>query len=365
VIELHDLAYPIVVAQDVRDPLAAFVRSRGARAIVLCDARVLARATELAASLGAASRKGSRRTAARVLPFVLGEPRKRLRTVEAVLEALSSAGADRGTLAIGVGGGVGGDLFGFAAALYMRGIAYVNVATSLVAMVDASIGGKTGVDLPAGKNLAGVFRDPAAVFCDVGSLATLPPRHLREGLAELIKHGIIEGDAIFEELEELAGHPLRTWPWERVVAESLRIKAMIVADDRLEKGAREVLNLGHTFGHAIERVTQYRTSHGRAVAVGLRAAGLLALRTGRFSQAEHLRVISLLALVGLPLATGIDDPDALLAAMASDKKTRDGTLRFVVPQAIGEVEFGVTAPLRAVRSVLARVRDAPGAAEFR
>jgi len=136
-----------------------------------------------------------------------------------VLNALAAAGADRETLVIGVGGGVAGDLFGFAAATYMRGVPFVNVATSLVAMVDASIGGKTGVDLGAGKNLAGAFRDPLAVFCDVGSLATLPEKHLREGLAELVKHGIIEGNEAFEALETLAPHPLRKWPWETVVAD--------------------------------------------------------------------------------------------------------------------------------------------------
>ncbi|MBD5655724.1 MAG: 3-dehydroquinate synthase, partial [Candidatus Eremiobacteraeota bacterium] len=261
--------------------------------------------------------------------------------------------------------GVAGDLFGFVAATYMRGVPFINVATSLVAMVDASIGGKTGVDLQAGKNLAGVFRDPVAVFCDIDALGTLPDKQLREGLAELVKHGIIEGDAVFDGLETLAPHPLRKWPWETVVADSLRIKAMVVRDDRLDAGAREVLNLGHTFGHAIERVTNYAVSHGDAVSIGLRAAGLLALRTGRFSPEDHMRVISLLTLLRLPLFAPTDDVDALLGAMSADKKTRAGTLRFVLPRTIGDVEYGVTVPTRSLRTVLGRMSVPPGNAEFR
>jgi 3-dehydroquinate synthase len=357
VTRLDDLGYPIVVCDDAPKAVAAFLRERALRrVVVLADRNVLPRAAKLARAIGA-------RTP--LVPFALGERRKTLATYGRVLDALAAAGADRGTLVIGAGGGVAGDLFGFAAATYMRGVPFLNVATSLVAMVDASIGGKTGIDLRAGKNLAGVFRDPVAVFCDIGALATLPERNLREGLGEVVKHGIIEGRDAFEGLETLAAHALRKWPWETVVADSLRIKAMVVGDDRLEAGAREVLNLGHTFAHAIERASDYRTSHGDAVAIGLRAAGLLALRTGRFSRAEHLRVLSLLALLRLPLATGIVDVDALLGAMSSDKKARDGALRFVLPRALGDVEYGVNVPPRTVRAVLKRMQSAPGVAEFR
>ncbi len=354
---LDDLGYPVVIDRDVAPALAKFLRARGKpAAVVLCDRNVSERAAALARAIGP-------KTA--VLAFTLGELRKRLRTVETVLDALAATGVDRATTLVGVGGGVAGDLFGFVAATYMRGVPFVNVATSLVAMVDASIGGKTGVDLRAGKNLAGTFRDPVAVFCDIASLATLPERYLREGLAELVKHGIIEGNDVFESLETLAPHPLRKWPWETVVADSLRIKAMVVGDDRLEAGAREILNLGHTFGHAIETVTNFRVSHGAAVSIGLRAAGLLALRTGRFSSDEHLRVLALLTLLRLPLVSPTGDVDALLVAMTSDKKTRAGALRFVLPRRIGDVEFGITVPARTVRSVLARVHASPGATELR
>jgi 3-dehydroquinate synthase len=354
---LDDLGYPIFVADDVTPELSTFVRERGyARVVVLADRRVARRAQAIVRAL-----KGR----AELLSFPLGERRKTLRTLERVLEALAEARADRATLIVGVGGGVATDLFGFAAASYMRGVPFVAVATSLVAMVDAAIGGKTGVDLRAGKNLAGAFKDPVAVFCDIGALRTLAEPQLREGLAEVVKHGIIEGGETFDSLEVLAAHPFRKWPWETVVADSLRVKVMVVADDRLERGAREVLNLGHTFAHAIELLSDFRVSHGSAVAMGLRASGLLALRTDRFSASEHMRVLALLALLRLPLVAPDDDVDDMLEAMSVDKKARGGTLRFVLPRGIGDVEYGVTVPTRTLRAVLGRIREAPGAAEFR
>jgi 3-dehydroquinate synthetase len=280
--------------------------------------------------------------------------------VEGVLDGLCAAGADRHTLLIGVGGGVASDTFGFAAATYMRGIAYAHVATSLVAMVDASIGGKTGVNLRGGKNLAGVYRDPVAVFCEVPALQTLPFRSLREGLAEVVKAAIIEGEELFDALETLSPHSFSRWPWATVIAAAVKVKSAIVADDRQEAGIRELLNLGHTFAHAIERASAFRVAHGAAVAIGLRGAGLLALRTGRFSERDHFRVLALLALLGLPLRTSLE-ADAIFAAMGADKKRRGGKLRFVLPRAIGDVEYGVECSERTVRWVLARLQRAPEA----
>jgi 3-dehydroquinate synthase len=348
--------YPIVVEGSVREPLRAFLRDRGIeRYVVLCDRNVLDYAQSLTRGV-----KG--RLA--LLPFALGERAKRMSTVERVLDALVKAGADRRTTIVGAGGGVASDVFGFAASLYMRGVPYVHVATSLVAMVDAAIGGKTGVDLEAGKNLAGTFRDPIAVFAHVDALASLPYRHVREGLAEVVKHAIIEGGELFESLETLAPHAFWRWPWETVVNDSLQVKVAIVNDDRLEHGIRETLNLGHTFGHAIERVSGYRVSHGAGVSVGLRAAGLLALRTGRFSRDAHLRVLTLLTLLKMPLVTR-ERPDRILRAMYADKKKREGRLRFVLPRDIGDVEYGVFAPDRQVRAVLSRLCAVPGGDEFR
>jgi 3-dehydroquinate synthase len=345
-----DLGYPIVVGDDVRGEVAAFLKKYGAPAAVLCDANrhVRALADEIAASSGRPP----------VLAFALGESVKRLATVERVLDAMLESGVERADLVLGVGGGVASDLFGFACATYMRGVAYAHVATSLVAMVDAAIGGKTGVNLRGGKNLAGSFRDPAAVFCEVAVLATLPARARREGLAEVVKAAIIEGGVFFEALEELAAHPPARWPWASVIESAIKVKTMIVADDRQEAGLREILNLGHTFAHAIERASHYETSHGEAVAVGLRAAGLLALRNGRFSEAEHLRVLALLTLLGLPLQTPVE-PEAILAAMQGDKKRRSGRARFVLPRAIGDVEHGVECDGRSVRAVLRQLREPP------
>lgn len=355
-IRIESLPYPVFVGNALSDELGGFLRTREYRRVVIVyDKNVATHVRRLTARIpGVVAR----------IPVVLSERRKRLSTVETVLAEFARAGADRNTLVIGAGGGVAGDLFGFAAATYMRGVPFLNVATSLVAMVDASIGGKNGVDLAAGKNLVGTFRDPVGVFCELDALKTLPDKQHREGLAELVKHGIIEGDTVFDALETLAPHNLRKWPWETIVADSIRIKAMIVNDDREEAGLREVLNLGHTFAHAFEHASGFRMSHGNAVAVGLRAAGLLALKTGRFSHAEHLRVITLLTLLRLPLHTG-GDVEEWISAMASDKKTRAGKLRFVLPRSIGDVEHGVQVSPATVRAVLRRICELPGPRELR
>lgn len=345
-----DLGYPIVVGDNVRAELLAFIRRHDAPAAVLCDANrhVVAIAQRVVPEIGRPP----------LLAFKLGEQHKRLSTVERVLDGLLATGVERGALVVGVGGGVASDLFGFACAVYMRGLRYAHVATSLVAMVDAAIGGKTGVDLRGGKNLAGCFHDPAGVFCETRALESLPKRALREGLAEIVKAAIIEGGELFGLLEELSAHPFGHWPWTVLIESAIKVKTMTVADDRLEAGAREVLNLGHTFAHAIERASSYRITHGEAVSLGLRAAGLLALQTGRFSESEHLRVITLLALFGLPLQTNLE-PDAILDAMRHDKKRRDGRLRFVLPRAIGDVEYGVGCATASIRTVLRRLNKPP------
>jgi 3-dehydroquinate synthase len=344
------LGYPIYIAEDTTTELRAFVRDRGDRVVVLCDAAapVSAVAKNLAGKLSGAP----------VLAFALGETRKRWPTVERVLDALVEAGADRETLLIGVGGGVAADVFGFAASTYMRGVAYAHVATTTTAMVDAAIGGKTGVNLRAGKNLAGTFSNPVAVFCPTSVLDTLPFRELRAGLAEILKSAVIAGGDLFESLEIVSPHPFWRWPWVEIIARTVEVKTAIVADDPHELDGRAVLNLGHTFGHAFERASNFRISHGAGVAMGLRAAGLLALRTGRFSESDHLRVLTLLTLLGLPLYTSLGADD-VLAAMQSDKKKRRGKLRFVLPRAIGDIEYGVQCSNARVRAVLERMRVPP------
>lgn len=351
VIVNDDLRYPIVVADDARPHAARWLSDRNQRFVVLSDAQ--ADVTAIAQAIGKHTLCES------VIPVRLGEARKRLATVERVHEALLQAGADRQTLVVGVGGGVASDLFGFAAATYMRGVEYAHFATTLVAMADAAIGGKTGVDLPAGKNLAGVFCDPVAVFVHINALRTLPYRSLREGLAEVLKAAIIEGDTLFDAMETLSPHPFWRWPWLEIVSSAIKVKTMIVLDDRTEQGMRELLNLGHTFGHALERASNYKITHGAGVALGLRAAGLLAMRTGRFSEEEHLRVLATMALLGMPLRTTMP-ADAVFEAMQSDKKRRESKLRFVLPRAIGDVEYGVVVPERHVKATLESLREAPG-----
>ena len=347
----NDLGYPIEIADDARPAVVQFLRERDVRFVVLCDANEHVQRIARSIARGNGACLG-------VFPFALGESRKRLATLERVLETLTECGADRQVLVLGVGGGVASDLFGFAAATFMRGVPYAHVATTLVAMADASIGGKTGVDLRGGKNLAGVFRDPVAVFAHVDALQTLPYRSVREGLAEIVKAAVIEGGDLFDSIETLSPHALWRWPWAAVVAHAVKVKTMIVADDREEAGIRELLNLGHTFGHGLELASGFRITHGAGVALGLRAAGLLALRTGRFSREEHLRVLGTIALLGMPLYTS-QRADDVFAAMAADKKKRDGALRFVLPRAIGDVEYGVRAADRTVLAVLRELERAP------
>jgi 3-dehydroquinate synthase len=340
------LGYPIVIAFDVRKHVASALRASGRRVVVLCDANphVFAIARDLAIGWGT-----------KLLEFPLGERRKTPATLERIWDALAAAGAERDSMILGVGGGVAADLFGFAAATYMRGIPYVHVATTLVAMADAAIGGKTAANLRAGKNLAGAFHDPAGVYVHVAALRTLPFRQVREGLAEIVKTSVIDGPASFAALEKIANAPFSEWPWERVIAQAVRLKAAIVARDRTERGERELLNLGHTFAHGFERASNFRITHGAAVALGLCAAGRLSMLVGGLSERERRRLEALLSQLGMPVRTSLD-PASVLEAMQYDKKRRSGTLRFVLPKKIGKVEFGIEAPQRIVMDVLGTLR---------
>ena len=271
-----------------------------------------------------------------------GESAKRLTEIERLLEELAAAGADRASLLIAFGGGIVGDMGGFLAAIYMRGIPYVQVPTTLLAQVDSSVGGKTGANLGAGKNLVGAFHHPQAVFADVDLLATLPARELRAGLMEVVKAGIIRDAELFTLLEartaDLLGEPgeRKTELLTEVVARSVAIKAGVVALDEREAGLRMILNLGHTVGHAIEAVTGYRELlHGEAVGWGMLAAMRIAekrafLRPDEAERAERL-IHALGRLPGFRASS-----EALLASTAHDKKSSAGVRRFVLPCAIGE-----------------------------
>ncbi len=278
-----------------------------------------------------------------VKPHVLflppGEQAKRFGEAERLLEQLAETGADRASLLIAFGGGIVGDVGGFLAAVYMRGIPYVQVPTTLLAQVDSSVGGKTGVNLAAGKNLVGAFHHPAAVFADTDLLGTLPARELRAGLMESVKAGIIRDAVLFELLERRFGELLRPKPdaalLAEIVARSAAMKAEVVGADEREGGLRMILNLGHTVGHAIEAVTEYRVLlHGEAVGWGMLAAFTIAEGRGLMTGAEAARARGLVQALG-PLPGFEASAAALLASAGRDKKNTGGTRRFVLPHGIG------------------------------
>lgn len=283
------------------------------------------------------------------------ESAKHLGSVEDISRSLCRAGADRKSLVIAVGGGVVGDVAGYAAASYLRGVALVHIPTTLVAQVDSSIGGKTGVNLPEGKNLVGVFYPPRLVITDPDLLRTLPDREFRGGLAEVIKHAVIADAAMFALLEKDVDKVMRR---DRnmlgsLIPRNVQIKAHVVSRDERESGLREILNFGHTFAHALESVTHYRRyQHGEAVAWGMMAAAFLGHEI-RLTPAEEVsRIVSLVAQLGqLPPWPSVS-PSVLVKAMHSDKKARGGVLRFVLSRRLGQARTYDKVPVDTVERVL-------------
>ena len=277
-----------------------------------------------------------------------GEGAKTLAQAGDLYDRMLRAGLDRGSVVVGLGGGVVTDLAGFVAATYMRGVAWVAVSTSLLGQVDASVGGKTGVDHPECKNLIGAFHQPSAVLADVSTLATLPDEELRTGLAEVVKHAMIREAALMARLEADADALLARDPvvLEDIVAQNVRIKADVVSADEREGGLRRILNYGHTIGHAIEslamasggRLGGQAMTHGRAVALGMVAETHIARARGLLSAEDADRQRTLLARFGLPVALDAPlDADRCLALARHDKKARAGRLWFVLPEAVGRV----------------------------
>jgi 3-dehydroquinate synthase len=283
------------------------------------------------------------------------ESAKNLRTVESVSRSLVKSGADRKSLLVAVGGGVVGDAAGFVAAAYLRGVALVHVPTTLVAQVDSSIGGKTGVNLPEGKNLVGAFYPPRLVLTDPELLRTLPDREYRGGLGEVIKHAIIADPKMFAYLESHLEKVLRRdeAALGYLIPRNVEIKASVVSRDERESGLREILNFGHTFAHALESTTKYRRyQHGEAVAWGMIAAAFLGHELGLTRADEVSRIVALIGRIGpLPAWPGVP-AGTLLKALRSDKKTRGGALRFVLTPRIGEARTYENIPLHAVERVL-------------
>jgi shikimate kinase/3-dehydroquinate synthase len=261
-----------------------------------------------------------------------GEAYKTLDTVRQLYDGFIEAGLDRRGAVLALGGGVIGDLTGFAAATYLRGVPLVQLPTTLLAVVDASVGGKAAVDHPRGKNLVGAFKQPALVIADLDALSTLPATELANGLAEVVKAGLIGDAALFEQLEAHGPAPL-LWLVERAV----RVKVAIVEEDPYERGRRAALNLGHTFGHALELLSGYSLRHGEGVSIGLAAATRLSAQMGLCDPALVGRVEGVLLRLGLPTTYRGHTPAQVCQAMATDKKRRGETLCFVLPRAVGEV----------------------------
>ena len=343
-VALGERAYDIVIGRDLLGSLGARIAALrpGARTAIVTDRNVakhwLDRTEASLAQAGIAT--------ARIV-VEEGEGSKSYAGLERVSEALIAAKIERNDLVIALGGGVVGDLAGFAAAILRRGVDFVQVPTSLLAQVDSSVGGKTGINSPQGKNLVGAFHQPVLVIADTSALDTLPPRQFRAGYAEVAKYGVLGDETFFAWLEAnhagiFSGGAAR----EHAIATSCRAKAAIVARDERETGDRALLNLGHTFGHALEAATGFsdRLFHGEGVAVGMVLAAEFSASLGMIAEADAERIARHLAAVGLPThlgevagfaQEGLGDADRLMALMAQDKKVRRGQLTFILLEAVG------------------------------
>ncbi|MFM7674219.1 MAG: 3-dehydroquinate synthase [Synechococcus sp.] len=347
-VELSANPYPIVIGEGALAHLGEQLLQQGVRA----GSRVLVVTNPVvnehygATALRSLTAAGLE-TAALVIEA--GEDQKTPATVARIHDAAFEHRLERGSLIVALGGGVVGDMAGFAAATWLRGIAVVQVPTTLLAMVDASIGGKTGVNHPGGKNLIGAFHQPRLVLIDPATLATLPEREFRAGMAEVIKYGVIGDAELFGALEAAAGsgslalasqQAMGPALLDTLLVRSAAAKAEVVAADEREGGLRAILNYGHTLGHVVETLQGYGTYlHGEAVGLGMLAAGALSVELGLWSAAEQERQKRLIAAAGLPLAMPAMDPQRVLRCLQGDKKVRNGRVRFVLPTAIGAVEI--------------------------
>jgi 3-dehydroquinate synthase len=342
----HD-PYPIVISEGGLARLGRWVTSHAVRP----GSRVLVVSNPIVhASYGERAERSLREAGLEVCSLVIdaGEEQKTPATVAKIHDAAHRHRLERGSLMVALGGGVVGDMVGFAAATWLRGIALVQVPTTLLAMVDAAIGGKTGVNHPGGKNLIGAFHQPKAVVIDPEVLVSLPEREFRAGMAEVIKYGVIGDRDLFEALERhSACHPQQGLGsleaigpdlLRQILDHSAAAKAQVVAADEREAGPRAMLNYGHTLGHVVETLTGYTTYlHGEAVGLGMVMAGTIARRMGLWDADAEARQRALVAAAGLPLTLPPMDPEAVLSTLRSDKKVHQGLVRFVLPTAIGRV----------------------------
>lgn len=320
--------YDVVIGSCVLEEL-------GARAAQLLPGRSVCIVSDdtVAALYERQARQSLEAAGFRVLSYVFphGEKSKSGESFLALLGFLAQNRLTRADALVALGGGVTGDLTGFAAACYLRGISYIQVPTTLLAMVDSSVGGKTAIDLPEGKNLCGAFWQPSLVLCDTDALQTLPRETFRDGCAEVIKYGVLGSRPLFDRLK---GSP----DWTEVVCTCVSMKRDIVQDDEFDTGRRQLLNLGHTLGHAIEKNSAFTLSHGQCVAIGMAMIARAAEKKGLCSPETCSELLTLLRQYDLPTETTQSAPDILAAAL-SDKKRQGQTLTLVVPRAIGQCEL--------------------------
>ncbi len=333
--------YEIIIEPGLLGRLGTELDRRG-----LSGRVVLITNTTVAALYGEALERALPEAAVIAIPD--GEQYKALDTIRLIYDQFVEVGLDRSGIVVAFGGGVLGDTAGFAAATYMRGVSLAQMPTTLLSMVDSSVGGKVGVDLPQGKNLVGAFKQPKVVLIDPEVLQTLPGRELQCGMAEVIKHGLIADEGLFNEVLDL--HQPPNWfdyqvqnprPYfealTRLLPRSIQVKINLVEEDPFEHNVRAFLNLGHTFGHAVEQASGYRWLHGQAVGLGLVAAARLSQRLGLCDSALVERVEAITQAVGLPQHLDDDlNPDAIYAAMSTDKKWRGGRSRFVLLEGMGK-----------------------------
>lgn len=356
-VPLPGRAYDIhigLAADELANALARTLDDRATSLHVLYDAAVQ---SHLPAVEAAAAPLGLPLTTAAVAS---GEPSKSLAEFGRQLQALAETRADRRGVVLALGGGVVGDLAGFVAASYLRGVDFVQLPTTLLAAVDSSVGGKTGINLPTGKNLVGAFHQPRGVLMSPAFFTTLPQREWVSGLAEVLKYGVIMDEPFFASLERDADRLLARdeAAVTRIIERSCQCKAEVVlADERETSGRRAILNYGHTFGHAYETLLGYgRLLHGEAIAVGMRHASRMAESLGLLDPSATARQRALIERFGLPTALPESlDPDDVLAAMMSDKKTEGGRLRLILPDRLGHVALHDDVSVAAVREVLAEV----------
>lgn len=353
-VPLGSRSYPIKIGPGLLAKLGAECARllSGRRCVVITDTNVGPKYA--AAAAGSLAEAGLEAT---LVTVKAGERAKNLEVAQACYDQLAAARLERKSFVVALGGGVVGDLAGFVAATYLRGIPFVQLPTTLLAQVDSSVGGKVGVNLEAGKNLVGAFHQPQFVLCDLATLETLPEREYRAGLAEVIKYGIIYDARFFRDLERCLDALLKrdTATLGRVVARCCQIKAEVVGQDETESGLRAILNFGHTVGHGLEAISGYgRYLHGEAIAIGQVIAGKISTRLASLPEAEARRIEEIFARAGLPtrVELGRRERRRLLEAMRLDKKVSGGEIKFVLASRIGEVRFGQGVPSEVLDAVL-------------